>query len=467
MALTVSAPGKLLLAGGYLVLESPNTGVVIGVDKRFYCTIDCRRTEETTSSSAVVAILVKSPQFNQEWTYHWDRATMSLTQIGEGTSENPFCEKTLRLSLLCLLSKDDNSNQNNDNISDIELIIKGDNDFYSLVPHLKELNLPLNLDGALQLPAFLPAAQDDNGKILKTGLGSSACLVTSLVAALVHALQTDRSSNDEETTLGVIFRLAQICHCHAQGKVGSGFDVASACFGSHIYQRFPKETIDDLLVQLDDSSLSPPIVQKELRTKVFDTDWEGGLQAPLLLPPFLQVMLADVSGGSESPSMARNVLSWKKTATSENGSVPHWDDLATLNPQVGLLWQDLNLHSAPTPQEVEALASARADEWNMDTPLGQTLHKLHKTLQETRAQLKEMGEKAKVPIEPNEQSSLADATLQIPGVVAALVPGAGGYDALACIYINTETVRNNIAKLWSQWSSSEHDGNNNISSVAP
>ena len=62
-----------------------------------------------------------------------------------------------------------------------------------------------------------------------------------------------------------------------------------------------------------------------------------------------------------------------------------------------------------------------------------------------------MGEAAGVPIEPEEQTLLANATQNIPGVVAALVPGAGGYDALACLYINDETVRENIGKLWVSW----------------
>lgn len=36
---TVSAPGKILVAGGYLVLEKPNIGVTISATARFYTTI--------------------------------------------------------------------------------------------------------------------------------------------------------------------------------------------------------------------------------------------------------------------------------------------------------------------------------------------------------------------------------------------------------------------------------------------
>ena len=47
--------------------------------------------------------------------------------------------------------------------------------------------------------------------------------------------------------------------------------------------------------------------------------------------------------------------------------------------------------------------------------------------------LKEMGNKAGVDIEPDQQTILADATSALPGVVSAGVPGAGGYDALYAI----------------------------------
>jgi phosphomevalonate kinase len=40
----------------------------------------------------------------------------------------------------------------------------------------------------------------------------------------------------------------------------------------------------------------------------------------------------------------------------------------------------------------------------------------------------------------------------LPGVVAAVVPGAGGYDAVVCLYIDTPDVLRSIGTLWSNWS---------------
>lgn len=36
---TVSAPGKVLVAGGYLVLDRPNVGVVLAATARFFTSI--------------------------------------------------------------------------------------------------------------------------------------------------------------------------------------------------------------------------------------------------------------------------------------------------------------------------------------------------------------------------------------------------------------------------------------------
>lgn len=44
--------------------------------------------------------------------------------------------------------------------------------------------------------------------------------------------------------------LAQYVHCLAQGKVGSGFDVSAAVFGTHLYTRFDPKVLQQLM---DDS----------------------------------------------------------------------------------------------------------------------------------------------------------------------------------------------------------------------
>ena len=50
-----------------------------------------------------------------------------------------------------------------------------------------------------------------------------------------------------EKALSLIHNTSQYVHCLAQGKVGSGFDIASAVYGSHLYTRFDPSVINPLM----------------------------------------------------------------------------------------------------------------------------------------------------------------------------------------------------------------------------
>jgi len=92
--------------------------------------------------------------------------------------------------------------------------------------------------------------------VAKTGLGSSAALITSLVTALL--VQTGLIAPDELASVSsrrLAHNVAQFVHCLAQGKVGSGFDVSAAAFGSQLYTRFSPAVLQPLM---DDSARVPP-----------------------------------------------------------------------------------------------------------------------------------------------------------------------------------------------------------------
>ena len=425
-ATTVSAPGKILLAGGYLVLESPNAGYVVAADKRFYTTVE--------SSGPPNTIIVCSPQFHSQWTYSFqvfEESSLSVT-CTEG-SNNPFVEKTLRVVLAYLHAKEIP-------LLSLTITIQADNDFYSVLPHLQgRERTPANVDA---LPRFCKCPTDETGEVIvnKTGLGSSAALTTSLVGALYQHFIGSLDTLE-------IHNLAQICHCHAQGKVGSGFDVSSAMYGSHIYRRFPKCVLPDLLQQLGDTGGDISAGTSSLLEHIAQTTWADNLVTPLSLPPGLQILLADVCGGSESPSMARKVLSWKQSQIGASSTIPHWSDLQKWNGETFDSMQTLR----DKPIDVEALAPLTAAEWESD-PQAQVLVELRAAFLECRHHLRSMGEAAGVPIEPPEQTELCNATMRLPGVVAALVPGAGGYDAVACIYLETPATKQMIGELWAKWS---------------
>ena len=75
----------------------------------------------------------------------------------------------------------------------------------------------------------------------KPVLGPSAALTVSLVAALHRVFGLHQQLEE-------IHRVAQIAHCVSQGKIGSGFDVYTATYGTCIYQRFPAAFLEAVVV---------------------------------------------------------------------------------------------------------------------------------------------------------------------------------------------------------------------------
>ena len=430
----VSAPGKILLVGGYLVLEEENAGLVVAVDKRFYC--ECKPSSNAADGEEQRSTIhVESPQFGTNWTYGWKNLRIEQQHQKESDSASPrnvFLEKTLAVIALYLdwPSKG----------LDLSLRVAADNDFYSLVPHLRERKLQLNQGD--DLPPCLSAARDDEGRVYKTGLGSSACLVTAVTGAVLQ------QQGGGQLDCHQLCSLAQIAHCFAQGKVGSGFDVSAAVYGSHVYRRFPQRLITDLLVQLEQNE-DCGMALRELVDASQKSTLGCGVQAPVCAftdSSLLQVIMADVTGGSESPSMARKVLKWKKENTSTQ--IPHWGDLAALNPEIVKVLEQIRNTSA-SASTIEFLAKSHSKDWvSIDPSVGSLLVKLRQGLVSSRRNLKAMGDAAGVPIEPDVATTLCDATGNLPGVVAAVVPGAGGYDAVACVMVNHPSVRQAVAAHW-------------------
>jgi len=71
----VSAPGKVLLAGGYLVLDRAYTGLVFGLDARIHVVISHA---STPAAGDAPDIVVTSPQFKDTiWEYTLKLASQS------------------------------------------------------------------------------------------------------------------------------------------------------------------------------------------------------------------------------------------------------------------------------------------------------------------------------------------------------------------------------------------------------
>lgn len=167
----VSCPGKVLLAGGYVV-ACDGKGVVV--------TLSCR-IHSIVKESSVDGVVVHAPQFHPE--------PFQLKKV-----PNVFLESAVD-KVLHYYQKQPK----------FILKINGDEEFYS-----------------------------EQGK---TGLGSSAALVSSIVGAFVLLFEGTLNRK-------TIFQIALDAHREAQGGLGSGFDVSAAVYGTQMYCMEQHTSID-------------------------------------------------------------------------------------------------------------------------------------------------------------------------------------------------------------------------------
>ncbi|KAF7503165.1 hypothetical protein GJ744_004269 [Endocarpon pusillum] len=415
--ITVSAPGKVLLAGGYLVLDRAYQGLVFGLDARIYICVQVATNIETDSNSR--KIIVRSPQFEKaHWVFSYIPAKdgVQITQSHESESDtrNPFVETTLVYVLTYLF------HLSIDLVGDLNITILADDDYYS---HTKS-----STKGSFSKFGVTLANAH------KTGLGSSAALVTSITAALLGAFVPHATSSEFSSHQHVIHNLAQAAHCAAQGKVGSGFDVAAAVYGSCLYRRFTPS----LLEHVGDAGSDG--FGERLHRCVENLDshrpWDAEvLKQAVQIPRSLRLVLCDVDCGSQTPGMVKKVLSWRKERPEE----------------ADLLWSALQQGTEDLCAELKRLAQLEAiKEIKCEN--------LRDTILTIRSLIREMSNKSGVPIEPPSQTELLDACCTVPGVVGGVVPGAGGYDAVVLLVEDNEKALVDLQNLLSKWKSTTASG---------
>ncbi|WFD34546.1 phosphomevalonate kinase [Malassezia cuniculi] len=473
MTTTTSAPGKALLAGGYLVLDPAYPGIVIAADARFYTTV--RPLHQRGK------IVVRSPQFQQgEWTYSVsteDSLQVEYDAASPG-GRNPFVATTLYYALHVALEASDDAAAR---IADgLEIIIAGDNDYYSQRIDGRALSLD-------ELRALEPFRSHSCtiGEVHKTGLGSSAAMTTSLASSLLVHLGAARGDGHQLDTesLALIHNVAQIAHCAAQGKLGSGFDVSSAVWGSQLYRRFDPSIISGLLEEEAHGPLLPtisprnPLWQPSPKSAADDTAPTAieGLAAQtyasddiyrppaLVLPPGVRLCLADVDAGSNTRTLVGSVSTWRKEK-------PEW--AAQLYRVIGAANQSLadgllSLHVAYANDPATyaavhaALASMHSAKWDAyrdENPSHacSAFIDVRNSIRSVRAGMRELGVQSGAPVEPPEMTELVSASVDAaPGILGGGVPGAGGYDAMYILWLpehpTVQSPPQGLLDLWSTW----------------
>ena len=371
------------------------------------------------------------------------------------------------------------------------ILIAGDNDFYSQ----REGDQAMSAEALAALDPF-KSHPCKLGDAHKTGLGSSAAMTTSLVASLlVHlGVVPSRDANTKLSTwsLGLIHNVAQLVHCAAQGKVGSGFDVSSAVWGSQLYRRFDPNVLQELirdessrlgtaegsaaqvctaiLASTADRQEASPLVlhahldpyhplwrpsPKSTSADALPTAAEGASElareqhpddddtrvyrpAPLRLPPGIHLLLADVDAGSNTRTLVGTVSAWRKEKPEWAAQLYRVIGAANQSLCDGLLTLHVEHEKDPAlyGQVLADLAAQRSAAWDTykkekPSSVVDAFIEVRNTLRSIRAGMRELGVRSQAPVEPPEMERLLSATINgADGILGGGVPGAGGYDAL-------------------------------------
>lgn len=409
MAKCYSSTGKAIVAGGYLVLEPQYRALVVALSARMHAVV-----QKKESADGRLTISVKSPQFkNGLWVYTDGAQT-------EG-SRNPFVESVIEI--VCLYVEELTRGK----IQGVyEVSMFSDDEYHSQINSVKKVSSTGR--------EFMYHGEEIT-QVNKTGLGSSAGLVTSLTAALLSVLYEPFDVTDLKWKTKV-HNLSQISHCKAQGKIGSGFDVASATFGSIIYQRFDPKLINDLLA-VDKSQFAHELVRL-----VDETDWKMTAE-PCKLPPGFTLMMGDVQGGSETPKMVSKVNQWRASEPAKSAEV--WRTLNENNVVVMNGLKELERLSQLDPKRYELLlqyvSKHRASDFKSHTVQQQfpEVYSIVEAIETIRSQFRLVTGESGADIEPEPQTLLLDKCWELQGVLGGVVPGAGGYDAI-CLIVSAEQV---------------------------
>ncbi len=359
----VSAPGKILWIGGYSVLERPSVAFVTGVDKRVF--VQAREIEEGH-------VHFELPQFNVCASGHLEGGKINFT---EGATED--AQKILKFVKLAVETCSRYFSQKKWGFSGAEIKSVSD-------------------------PAFGFGGS-------KAGLGSSAAATVATVGALFELNGKSVSQN-----IALVHRVAQFVHSVAQGKIGSGFDVAAACFGGCKYARYSPGFIP--LAEISGADLA----------KVLDSQWDC-VAEKMDLPQGFEMAMASFEGESTSTSeMVKLVNAYKKEKQDEYETLMRQLNFANVAAIDAM--QKLNRKYHENPRDYLHALSAVDGDRNADL----LFKRFYEAFREGRMLTKKLGELSGAKIEPEEYSKIMEESEQ-NGAFAAKLPGAGGGDAIAAL----------------------------------
>jgi phosphomevalonate kinase len=341
------APGKILWIGGYSVLERPNIGFVTTV--KAYVNVNIKSNDWN-------GVELNAPQLNM--------SAKGSVEVSSGKL-NVDTPKELLLLKTAIEVAGRYASGTGAKINGITVTTKNDDQFsYSV----------------------------SEGKVVKSGLGSSAALTVAAVAGVLKAFEVHANKNQ-------IHKLAQVAHSIATGKVGSGFDIAAATYGSIVYSRYSPDIVKNFPVDYTNEDLA----------KIVKKRWDYTVEK-LSLPKELRLVFANFVGEA-------------MITTAGVGSV---SEFKKNNPdRYSELVRSINDQNVKAVEALKKLGGGSTEAYAL----------FEESFEKGRVFTKELGVLSGVGIEPNDCTKLIEGS-KMNGAFLAKLPGAGGKDAIAALVLS-------------------------------
>ncbi len=243
-----SAPGKLVVSGEWAILEVGNRGLVASVNNRVHVDID--KSDD---------IVITASEFGIEDA----KAKYSNGQLTVDVDEEK--KKTLNLLSRAIATS---------------------------LKYLEEKEIKIK---TFKIKTSSKDTQFDvNGEVKKIGFGSSAAVTVAAITAVLdfhgYAYQKDE-----------IYKLATIAHFYAQGKIGSGFDVAASTYGGlFVYSRF------------DPKWLTEKVEAGEKLGLIVNEKWPGFVAEVLEVPKDFHLLVGWTKDSASTKEMVKQMNVFKE-----------------------------------------------------------------------------------------------------------------------------------------------------------
>ncbi|MGC8572096.1 MAG: hypothetical protein ACP5LH_02350 [Candidatus Micrarchaeia archaeon] len=367
MYIEAKAPGKILWLGGYSVLERPNIGYVTAIDSYVHAYLELIDNSNT--------IYIEVPQFGLKISGSIDLKNGKLNI--ERINELNLLLTTIEVTLSYVLSK-------GYKLKGMKLYTKNDKAIsYNII------NNNLN-----------------QKKISKSGMGSSSAVTVAVTASILSAYGLDMYEND------CLHKLAQVSYSIATKKIGSGFDIATATYGSIEYVRYSPSIISEFPYNFTPDDVNK-IVLKE---------WDYQIKKVQLPNIFIPTIANFVDDAAITISLVSKVNDFKKQ-----------------NPEAYKILINEIHNSAKSAVNL-------LDKINNDPEDKDKINNFIEEFEKSRLATKKLGELSNTEIETDDITELIEKS-KLKGAAVARTPGAGGKDSIVAL-----SFKENIDRLKNFWS---------------